>query len=91
MQQGKKEVTSGIGFETAALFAREGCKVVCCDIDEHSGTKAVNRIQSSLESESGAGNECILNRSKYKFIKIDQSNVNLIIESSSKLIRCDIH
>lgn len=35
---------SGIGFETAVLFAKEGAKVVCADINETGATKTVNKI-----------------------------------------------
>ncbi|KAI9249583.1 hypothetical protein EDC94DRAFT_325255 [Helicostylum pulchrum] len=34
----------GIGFETAALFAKEGAKVVCADLNEAGVNKSVAKI-----------------------------------------------
>ncbi|MFA7474128.1 MAG: SDR family NAD(P)-dependent oxidoreductase, partial [Spirosomataceae bacterium] len=38
---------SGIGKETALLFAREGAKVTVSDINEESGLKVVEEIKSA--------------------------------------------
>lgn len=35
---------SGIGYESAVLFAKEGCKVVCADLNEEAGKKTVESI-----------------------------------------------
>ncbi|KAJ3195179.1 hypothetical protein HK101_000889 [Irineochytrium annulatum] len=35
---------SGIGFESCVLFAKEGCKVVCCDINKAAADATVERI-----------------------------------------------
>lgn len=37
-------ISSGIGFETAALFAKEGAKVVCADVNEAGVQKSVAKI-----------------------------------------------
>ncbi|KAI8845517.1 hypothetical protein BC829DRAFT_425849 [Chytridium lagenaria] len=42
---------SGIGFETSVLFAKEGAKVVCSDINETAGNAVTDRINK----EYGAG------------------------------------
>ncbi|KAJ3219662.1 hypothetical protein HDU67_010024, partial [Dinochytrium kinnereticum] len=42
---------SGIGYETSVLFAKEGAKVVCSDINEVAGNAVVERI----EKEFGKG------------------------------------
>jgi NAD(P)-dependent dehydrogenase (short-subunit alcohol dehydrogenase family) len=34
----------GIGFETAVLFAKEGAKVVCADVNETGAQKTVAKI-----------------------------------------------
>ncbi|KAJ3248859.1 hypothetical protein HDU78_009376 [Chytriomyces hyalinus] len=38
---------SGIGFETAMLFAKEGAKVVACDVNANALTKAVEKINKA--------------------------------------------
>ncbi|TPX58355.1 hypothetical protein PhCBS80983_g03186 [Powellomyces hirtus] len=49
---------SGIGLEASFLFAREGCKVVCADINGKAGVAAVERITSAYPSSA-------------KFVKVD--------------------
>lgn len=51
---------SGLGKETATLFAKEGAKVVVSDIDEDGG----NEVVKAIEKENG----------KAFFIKADTSN-----------------
>ena len=46
---------SGIGRATARLFAREGAKVVCCDIQETISPRIDQLIK---EKEGGAGGVC---------------------------------
>ncbi|KAI8366068.1 uncharacterized protein BYT42DRAFT_471677, partial [Radiomyces spectabilis] len=41
---------SGIGFETAVLFAKEGAKVVCADLNVDGATKTVERINQLFGS-----------------------------------------
>lgn len=41
---------SGIGLETSILFAKEGCKVVCADVNEVGGRATVQRISDMLQS-----------------------------------------
>ncbi|KAJ3019982.1 hypothetical protein HKX48_001483 [Thoreauomyces humboldtii] len=42
---------SGIGLEASYLFAKEGAKVVCADINEAAGTAAVAKINSALGAD----------------------------------------
>jgi 3-oxoacyl-[acyl-carrier protein] reductase len=51
---------SGIGRATAELFAREGAKVVCADLNEQAGTAAVDTIRA-------AGGDAT-------YVKVDVSN-----------------
>ncbi len=46
MQEGDISLltVSGIGLESAILFAKEGAKVVCCDVNETSGNQTVLKI-----------------------------------------------
>lgn len=44
---------SGIGFETAVLFAKEGAKVVCADVNEKGVQKTVAKI-SELVGEGAS-------------------------------------
>lgn len=39
----------GIGFETAVLFAKEGAKVVCADINETGAQKTVAKISQLVD------------------------------------------
>jgi NAD(P)-dependent dehydrogenase (short-subunit alcohol dehydrogenase family) len=36
--------SSGIGLESCVLFASEGCKIVCCDVNDQSATKTLQLI-----------------------------------------------
>ncbi|KAI9101128.1 hypothetical protein DFS34DRAFT_457515 [Phlyctochytrium arcticum] len=45
---------SGIGLEASILFASEGCKVVCADLNEQSGQATVAKIQEKSGSEKSA-------------------------------------
>lgn len=40
---------SGIGFETCVLFAKQGCRVVCCDINEEAGNRTIRTIFDELK------------------------------------------
>ena len=44
---------SGIGLESSLLFAKEGAKIVCCDINEASGLATVQRIYQLLNINPG--------------------------------------
>jgi len=57
---------SGIGKESAMLFAREGAKIVACDIDEEMGKETVNMIIAK-------GGEAF-------FVKADVSNTSEVKE-----------
>ena len=39
--------SSGIGRATAEIFAREGARVVCGDVDTEGGAETVRRIQAA--------------------------------------------
>ena len=41
---------SGIGFETAVLFAKEGAKVVCADVNEKGVQNTVTKISELVGS-----------------------------------------
>jgi NAD(P)-dependent dehydrogenase (short-subunit alcohol dehydrogenase family) len=43
---------SGIGLESCVLFAKEGCKVVCCDINEAAGLKTLDLIHKFIPASS---------------------------------------
>ena len=58
---------SGIGFETAVLFAREGAKVVMADINTEAGNKSLQKLLELMDPEIKASNPAI-------FIKVDVSN-----------------
>ena len=53
---------SGIGFETAVLFAKEGAKIVCADINE----QALKTTLDKIALEVGHANAAI-------FVKVDVS------------------
>lgn len=46
----KLTLCSGIGFETAVLFAKEGAKVVCADVNEKGVQKTVAKISELVSS-----------------------------------------
>ncbi|KAI8809844.1 hypothetical protein BJ742DRAFT_802620 [Cladochytrium replicatum] len=46
--------SSGIGFESAVLFAKEGAHIVCADINEKNGEAVVKKIQE-VTGYSGTG------------------------------------
>ncbi|KAJ3155225.1 hypothetical protein HDU89_007416 [Geranomyces variabilis] len=45
---------SGIGLEASFLFAKEGCKVVCADINEQAGQATANKINADIAANSAA-------------------------------------
>jgi NAD(P)-dependent dehydrogenase (short-subunit alcohol dehydrogenase family) len=53
---------SGIGLESAILFAKEGAKVVCCDVNDTSGNQTARKIQELLNDSNAA-----------VFVKVDVS------------------
>jgi 3-oxoacyl-[acyl-carrier protein] reductase len=71
---------SGIGRETALLFAKEGAKVVVADISERGGMETVEEIK-------GAGGEGV-------FIKLDVSSIEqakqMVKETHERYGRIDI-
>jgi 3-oxoacyl-[acyl-carrier protein] reductase len=71
---------SGIGRETALLFAKEGAKVVVADISERGGMETVEEIR-------GAGGEGV-------FIKLDVASIEqakqMVKESHERYGRIDI-
>lgn len=58
---------SGIGRETAILFAKEGAKVAVTDIDEKAGKETVNEIIKALEQDPDCKGDAF-------FAKLDVSN-----------------
>ncbi|KAJ2999472.1 hypothetical protein HDV02_002785 [Globomyces sp. JEL0801] len=57
---------SGIGFETAVLFAKEGAKVVCADINENAGNLALQKLLGLLDPSLKSTNPAV-------FVKVDVS------------------
>lgn len=62
---------SGIGLESCVLFTKEGCKVVCCDINEQGGLATLALIYKTLnynpkDDPTGSSKPAI-------FIKVDVS------------------
>ncbi|KAI8589051.1 hypothetical protein HDU88_000034 [Geranomyces variabilis] len=45
---------SGIGLEASFLFAKEGCKVVCADINEQAGQATATKINADIGANSAA-------------------------------------
>lgn len=43
---------SGIGLESTFLFAKEGCKIIACDINPTTGQAAVDKINNALAFSS---------------------------------------
>ncbi len=58
---------SGIGRETAILFAKNGAKVAVTDIDEKAGQETVNEIIKALEQDPDCKGDAF-------FAKLDTSN-----------------
>jgi 3-oxoacyl-[acyl-carrier protein] reductase len=58
---------SGIGRETAILFAKNGAKVVVTDVDEKAGKETVNEIIKALEQDPDCKGDTF-------FAKLDISN-----------------
>ncbi len=71
---------SGIGKESALLFAREGAKIVVADIDEKAGQAAIAEIQS------GGG--------QASFVRVDVSNAseveNMVLHAEKAFGKIDI-
>lgn len=57
---------SGIGYETAVLFAKEGAKIVMADINAEAGSKALNRLLELVGPVIKATNPAI-------FVRVDVS------------------
>ncbi|KAJ3386402.1 hypothetical protein HDU92_002568 [Lobulomyces angularis] len=71
---------SGIGLESATLFAKEGAFVLACDINEESGKKTVENINKLFPSIDG--------KARAVFCKVDVSKENEIknaVETAEKL------
>ncbi|KAI8819596.1 uncharacterized protein EV422DRAFT_98337 [Fimicolochytrium jonesii] len=60
---------SGIGLETSLLFAHEGARVVCADVNQDAGTAVVKRINEELKSEVAV------------FVKVDVSRESDVKEA----------
>jgi 3-oxoacyl-[acyl-carrier protein] reductase len=58
---------SGIGKETAILFAKNGAKVIVTDIDEKAGNETVNEIIKTLAQDPDCGGDAF-------FAQLDISN-----------------
>lgn len=78
---------SGIGRETAILFAKHGAKVVVADIDEKSGKETVDKIIKVLEQDADCEGDAF-------FAKLDITNReqsrNVVQETLNRYGRIDV-
>lgn len=70
---------SGIGRETAVLFAKHGAKVVVTDIDEKAGKETVDEIVKTLAQDPDCKGDAF-------FVKLDTSNREQIRQVAKEVI-----
>lgn len=70
---------SGIGRETALLFAKEGAKVIIADIDEKAGKETVNEIIKILAEDPDCKGDAF-------FAKLDVSNRDQIKQVTQEVL-----
>ncbi|KAJ3288410.1 hypothetical protein HK104_008192 [Borealophlyctis nickersoniae] len=59
---------SGIGLESCILFAKEGARIVCADINEETGRACVKRVEEMVKQGGGSSSKPVA-----VFVKVDVS------------------
>ncbi|ACB86154.1 3-oxoacyl-ACP reductase FabG [Natranaerobius thermophilus] len=77
---------SGIGRETALLFAREGAKVVVADINKQEGEEVVNKIENELQNEALNEGQKELQEQKALFVEVNVKDKSSVEKMTKEVI-----